>query len=58
MEEDGSNACVKFTPSQYRTNFYYSRLPLNKTADELNAICLLQKRTVNWQVKNNLMPST
>ena len=54
MEEDGSNACVKFTPSQYRKNIYYSRLPLNMAEDELNAICLLLKRTVNWQNKNDL----
>ena len=54
VEEDPNNACVKFTPSQYRMNIYYSRLPLNKSADELNAICWLQKRTVSWQNTNNL----
>ena len=50
MENDG-DTCVKFTPSQYR-RIYYSRLqyPVKTNSTHLDAICLLQMRTLSWQV--------
>ena len=47
-----NDTCVKFTPSQYKS-IYYLRLqhPLirNSSTNELDALCLLQMRTRNWQ---------
>ena len=49
MESDGGDTCVNFTPSQYIT-IYYSRLEAGDS-DQLDAMCLLQMRTINWQDK-------
>ena len=50
-----NNTCVNFTPLQYRT-IYHSRLrDLHiKESDELDSICLLKMRTLNWQNKNKI----
>ena len=53
MEEDSSRSCVKFTPCQYK-KIYYSRLPMNKSTTELDALCLLQAGAINWQDKNDI----
>ena len=49
MESDGGDTCVNFTPSQYIT-IYHSRLQ-TRDSDQLDAMCLLQMRTRNWQDK-------
>ena len=55
MDEDSNGSCVKFTPSEYQ-HIYYSRIPVKKSAmDDLNAICLLQRKTINWQNKTDLL---
>ena len=50
IEIDDSKTCVKFTPLQYK-RIYYSRLQSLKLVmlNQLDAICLLQMRTRNWQ---------
>ena len=49
MESDGGDTCVNFTPSQYIT-IYHSRLQ-TRDSNQLDAMCLLQMRTRNWQDK-------
>ena len=53
MEEDISRSCVKFTPCQYK-KIYYSRLPMNKSTTELDALCLLQVGARSWQKKKDI----
>ena len=47
------DSCVSFTPTQY-ISIYYSRLQDNNLIvnDTVNALCLLQMRTIGWQNKD------
>ena len=53
MKEDNGHPCLKVAPCQYK-KIYYSRLPMNKSFDELDALCLLQLAARNWQDKKTI----
>ena len=53
MKEYKSRSCVKFTPCQYK-KIYYSRLPMNESITEMDALCLLHMGARNWQSRNDI----